>query len=1018
MKFQRIKNSIITKLPISDDERRVLDRRLNKFAKDPKGFLQGSYDKRSAQLIGKTPIKYRGSNDFTIVSAVYNVEKYLDDYFKSLVNQSLSFKNHIQLILVDDGSTDNSAEIIKNWQKKYPKSIKYIYKENGGQASARNLGINYIETEWVTFIDPDDFVSLNYFHKVDLFISKEKNVSLISCPFVFYFEDLNVFKDSHPLKYRFDKKDRLIQINKLNSYIQLSVNSAFFKTDNIRSNNIKFNEKIKPNFEDAKFVGDYTTRIEQESKVAFITDTSYFYRKRSDGTSTLDGAWTKPSLYSDVLSEGCLSMLEEAYNKFGYVPKHLQNTVLYHLSWYFKYIVNKDSSLNILSDNEKQVFLNLLLEIFSYIETETIMDFDLSGTWFLQRVAWLGFLKGEKPSFQTVYIENIDKEKEQILFCYFTYFDAFEHIRIGGEDIIPSFSKTKKYDFLDKTYVNERRVWVSYKNNNLQDNIEVIIDKKQSVLSLQGKKYSNGITIQKIFDRFKTKKYNSDNNIWLLMDRDTQADDNAEHLYRYIKNNYPEKNIYFALTKESYDWERLKKDGFNLLEFGSPHFEEVLRKSGKLISSHLDRYINDYFGDAFEYSKKFVFLQHGVTQNDLSAWVNSKKNLQRFITSTNDEYSAISGDNTRYNLSRKEVFLTGFPRHDQLIAGNRFDSNTILIMPTWRQSIVGEVTGGNTRALNPDFIETDYAVHWQKLLNSDELKELTQKFNYKVVFAPHLNIEPYLEVLSIPDYIRIWKSIDGSIQQLFQHSKLIITDYSSVHFEMAILNKAVLYYQFDKDSFFDTGHVFAPGYFSYEEDGFGPVVTEESKLFAELEQVLNNKGEPLEPYATRIKNTFAYRDTNNCKRVYEAIIDLDRPDTSEVSVDTIMEYAQQAMTHDAWDLALERIENALQHPVISPIQIEEIKKIKEDVIQTGYQDEPIKLANILWHEKRLSEALEQLKQVDSAELTDELLRLRVKLAILNNEFKLARDSQKLLLESYNESCTIQDWQFYTQLATI
>lgn len=1013
--MQKIESFIVRKLPIDSGKKNVLNRRINKLKRDPKGFFQSSYKKRSAQILSKTPIKHRGDNNFTVVSAVYNVEKYLDDYFKSLVNQSLSFKRHIQLILVDDGSTDNSAEIIKKWQRKYPKNITYLYKDNGGQASARNLGIEHIRTEWVTFIDPDDFLSNNYFLELDKFINSDSDMVLIGCPLTLYFENDNKFIDRHPLNYRFKKGSRVYPIRNLEGNLQLSVSTAFFNATYI--NDVRFDERIKPNFEDAKFIADYLL-ANFDKKAGFIDSVSYYYRKRSDGTSTLDSAWKNPLLFSDVLSKGCLDLLKSADDKLGYVPLHLQRTVLYHLSWYFKYIVNKDSSLNILSDNEKQGFLNLLLEIFSYIETETIMDFELAGTWFLQRVAWLGFLKNEKPSFQTVYIEEIDKEKQQILLCYFTYFSAFEYIRIGGEDVIPSFTKTKRYDILNKTYVNERRIWVSYKNKNIQDSIEVVIDSKQSVLSLQGKKYRNGVVIQTIFDRFKTEKYNSNSDIWLLMDRDTQADDNAEHFYRYIKSNYPEKIIYFALSKDSCDWERLRKDGFNLIEFGSPNFEEVLKKSGKLISSHLDRYINDYFGDAFEYSKKFVFLQHGIIMNDLSSWVNSKKNLRCFITSTKDEYNAISGDCTRYKITKKEACLTGLPRHDRLIAGNRFDSNTILIMPTWRQSIVGEVTVGNSRVLNPDFIETDYAKHWQKILNSDELKHLTQKFNYKVIFAPHLNIEPYLEVLSIPDYIETWKSIDGSIQQLFQNSKLMITDYSSVHFEMAILNKAVLYYQFDKDSFFDTGHVFAPGYFSYEGDGFGPVVTEESKLFAELEKVLNNKGQPLEPYAARIQDTFAYRDTNNCQRVYEAILDLDRPDTSVTSVEKIMEYAEKAITHEAWDLALERIGNALQHSDITQAQMKEITQIKESVLQTGYQNKPVKLANILWQEGRVEEALDALKQIDDIEASDELLRLRVKLAILNNDFVLARDSQKLLLENYNEQCTTEDWQFYTQLASI
>ena len=1012
----------IDNLPIKKKDKEVITRRINKFQRDPNSFIQDSYKKRSSQLMKFIPIKYKGFNDFTIVSATYNVEKYLDCYFESLINQTLSFRKNIKVILVDDGSTDNTANIIKKWHKRYPENIKYIYKDNGGQASARNLGLNFVNTEWVTFIDPDDFLSLDYFFEVDRYLneSDKESVLMVSCPFIFYYEDLDITKDSHPLRYRFSKHNRTLKIDNMEKDIQLSVNSAFFKYSMIKVNNISFKEDIKPNFEDARFVGDYLLNQNQNSKIGFISNPSYFYRKRSDGTSTLDGAWKKTTLFTTVVSEGCLELLKSSYLELGYVPIYIQRTVLYHLAWYFKYIVNNESVLDILSDSDKIIFTNLLKEVFFYIETKTIVDFELAGTWFFQKVAWLGSLKNEKPPFQIVYIEEIDKEKKQVLLYYFTYFDILESITINSRDIVPIYYKIKIFDFVGNKYVCEKRIWVSYEEKNIEDKLRVSIDGSNAVLSLLGKKHNNGIEISKIIDSFKSKKYINDKDIWVIMDRDAQADDNAEHFYRYVQDNHPERKIYFALRKNSHDWDRLNKEGFNLLDFGSPEFEIVLLKASKLISSHLDQYINDYFGDGFEYSKKFVFLQHGITMNDLSSWVNSKKNLQCFITSTVDEYNAISSDYSRYKLSKKEVRLTGFPRHDNLLKGNVIDSNILLIMPTWRKSIIGEPIDGNIRSFNAKFSNTNYAIHIQSLLSSIDLKEVIEKYNYRVVFAPHLNIEPYLDTFNIPDYIEVWYSSNDehSIQQLFQKSKIMITDYSSVHFEMAYLDKAILYYQFDKNDFFKGGHIFSPGYFSYEEDGFGPVATKEAELLLELEKVLDNNGDPLEPYVTRMRDTFAYRDTNNCERVYEAILDLDRPDTAEISVDKILDYTQQAITHEAWDLALERIDNALQHSTITPTQVEEIARIKESVLQTGYQDEPVKLANILWHEKRLQEALDTLKQIDDTEASDELLRLRVRLAILNNDFMLARDSQKLLLENYNETCTIEDWQFYTQLAHV
>ena len=83
-------------------------------------FLQTCIRNVKIKLKKYYPIKTQGIHQYTVVSAVYNVEKYLDEFFSSLTKQSLNFKNHIQLILVDDGSTDSSAKIIKKMAKKIP----------------------------------------------------------------------------------------------------------------------------------------------------------------------------------------------------------------------------------------------------------------------------------------------------------------------------------------------------------------------------------------------------------------------------------------------------------------------------------------------------------------------------------------------------------------------------------------------------------------------------------------------------------------------------------------------------------------------------------------------------------------------------------------------------------------------------------------------------------------------------------------------------------------------------------
>src|SRR5690606_28819293 len=144
----------------------------------------------------------------------------------------------------------------------------------------------------------------------------------------------------------------------------------------------------------------------------------------------------------------------------------------------------------------------------------------------------------------------------------------------------------------------------------------------------------------------------------------------------------------------------------------------------KIISSHLDKYVNNYFGDEYEYSKKFIFLQHGVTHNDLSSWFNGKKNLQCLVTATPQEYASIAEDYNFYKLSTKEVVLTGFPRHDKLLKNN-LNENIILIMPTWRNNICGKTIGnGNERSYNEEFMQTEYASSWYEMLHSAKLKSL------------------------------------------------------------------------------------------------------------------------------------------------------------------------------------------------------------------------------------------------------------------------------------------------------
>ncbi|WP_144584111.1 CDP-glycerol glycerophosphotransferase family protein [Campylobacter coli] len=839
-------------------------KKLRKLRTNPKLFFKDAIEKKSFWLNNTykkyLPKKYKGFTQYVIISAVYNVEKYLDDYFKSIINQRLDFKKNIFMILVDDGSSDNSAQIIKKYQKKYPKNIVYLYKENGGQASARNLGLKYMQenhykTPWVTFTDPDDFLDRNYFYEVDKFLAthQDDDICMIGCNIIFYHEKQKLYKDNHALNFKFKNGIRVRENYNLDNFIQLSAASCFM---NIRYlDKLLFDEKLKPNFEDAKFINEYLLE-NIDLKSAFLPNAKYFYRKREDGSSTLDLKLQLKDYYLEVTKQGYLYLLQK--NK--YYENFIQNLVLYDLWWQIKPLINSPEKLSILNESEKQEYLNLIDKIFSFIEIETVVNFSLVGYWFFHKVGILNCFKNEKPPFQIAYIEDYDPYKEQILITYYTGDDEdIESILVDGEEVYADYEKIVKYDFLDRVFCYQKRLWVSIPKD-AKDKLEVFVNDGQSMVGKYNEYFLDIKDIRKEFQKRLPKT-----NTWLLMDRDYEADDNAEHLYRYIMQNHSEQKIVFALRKECNDWERLKKEGFSLIEFGSLEFERIVKKASKVISSHADQYLMKYITSR----QQFIFLQHGITQNDVSKWLNSRK-MDLFITSTGTEYDSIANDYNHYKFGKKEVVLTGFARHDALLKNNKTHTKQIIIMPTWRHYLSGLMIGNSgIRELKDDFKESEYFQKWNLLLNSNTLQKLCEKYSYVIVFNPHPNIIPYLKDFNIPSYIKI-ANHNESLQELFCNSSLMITDYSSVAFEMAYLNKPVIYYQFDREEFFSS-HTLQKGYFDYEKDGFGPVIEDEESLLKELENLLQNDCNPFGIYKDNIDSTFAFKDGKCCERIYKIL---------------------------------------------------------------------------------------------------------------------------------------------------
>lgn len=877
-------------------------RKLQKLKRNPQAFFTDMIAKKKRQLQNLLPKKKRreGFATYTIVSACYNVEAYLDKFFTSLVRQTLSFRRNIFCIMVDDDSTDNTAAIIKKWQKKYPNNITYIHKENGGQASARNLGMQHVTTPWVTFTDPDDFLAPDYFFTIDDFLRRQTQpINMIGTRIIFYIEDKNIVRDNHPLDFKFRQQELIIPISRLDKEVQLSAASALFRSEVLQHHQLLFDGRIKPNFEDAHFIAHYLEK-DSTTSVAYLRDAIYFYRKRGNNSSSLDRSWQDKRKFYDVFIYGKLEILKHFSRR-----KFIQNTVIYDLIWHIKYLTNNPERTFFLTEQEKSTYLQLLDECFKYISPEMILRFNLAGCWFYHKVGLLYCFKRQDVKSQITYIEAYDPYKQEIRLRYFCGTESLEEFFVGDKEIIPTHAKTVRHDFLKRTFCLERLLWLPLSGTS--GKLHCRINNKESCITIAGKQYKE-FPIENIQSLFKsTAKVYPQNAPWIIFDRETQADDNAEHLYRWIQRHHPERNAYFVLQKSSHDWCRLKKEGFRMLDYGSPEHEARLRECSKIISSHIDGYVVNYFGDNSTDDKQICWLQHGVTKDDLSRWLNSKKRIDLFVTETPAEYASIIGDATRYRLTDKEVKLLGFPRHDSLLASRNTHKRQLLIMPTWRTSIMGRHLGGNQREKNPDFMKTDYAKTWSSVLQSKFLHEISERYNFEIVFFPHANIQPYLDEFKVPNYIRVIHHYDGSIQDVFLSSAVMLTDYSSVGFEMAYIHKPVVYYQFDEETVFGGQHTYQKGYFDYRKHGFGPVVTDEDSLMQTLEDIFARDGQVSPTYLERMQHTFIFRDGKNCERVYNAISNIDVPMPKDyINIDILKSYTRIAIKKKSWDVAQRR----------------------------------------------------------------------------------------------------------------
>lgn len=357
-------------------------------------------------------------------------------------------------------------------------------------------------------------------------------------------------------------------------------------------------------------------------------------------------------------------------------------------------------------------------------------------------------------------------------------------------------------------------------------------------------------------------------NIWIVYEKFCKmAQDNGYYFFKYCMENLDEKekkNIYYVIDKRSDEYKNVEKYGKHVIDFMSvKHMLYIMSMSICISSdskSHLYAWrtkpslVKRAIG-----KKKELFLQHGVTalkQVHQLFGKNGTSSMEYFVTTGRVEQE-IAINELGYN--EKTAPITGFARWDVLEDKQSNKEKFILLMPTWR-SWLEEVSDNQ-------FLVSDYYKKYSSLLQSPRLNQILKDTNTRLVFYIHPKFAGYIDNFKAAVSNRVTYIPFGKIplNELMMRCSMLITDYSSVCWDVYYMDKPVLFYQFDYDMY-NQAH---GSYINMENDLFGNRSTTEDALLNDVEYFANNGFVENEKDRLAAPKYFEYRDNNNSKRIYD-----------------------------------------------------------------------------------------------------------------------------------------------------
>lgn len=273
----------------------------------------------------------------SVIVPIYNVEKYLPRCIDSILNQSYS---NTEIILVNDGSNDNSENICKKYKKRDSRII-YLYKQNGGLSDARNYGIRHATGDYLCFIDSDDYIHPKF---IEVLINSllKNNTRITSCLYKKVTEEkmINFKTDINENVLLLSKKDALKKLLEYKPANIISNHITLKLFDKNLFENIEF--PVGKNFED---IGTFYLLLDKVDKISIVPEKLYFYYCRENSITKNMSLKSIKDKY-DLIEIRSKFLIE----KYNYIIDNVHQYSIHSYINLIKELIKKEGR-NVLSNN-------------------------------------------------------------------------------------------------------------------------------------------------------------------------------------------------------------------------------------------------------------------------------------------------------------------------------------------------------------------------------------------------------------------------------------------------------------------------------------------------------------------------------------------------------------------------------------------------------------------------------------------------------------------------------------------